>query len=302
MYAHTHTERGLLNAALLYASMGWRVLPLHTPGPGGCSCSRPGCSSPGKHPRTRSVDEATNDLGTVEGLWHRWPTANIAIVTGDVVVLDVDGPEGLTALAQLDHDHGPLAMTPVARTGRGIHLYFNAPAERLANSAGALPPGLHVRGAGGYVVAPPSLHASGVRYRWKRGGPLAPLPSWLASLIKRPTPAPAHEPVPQIITASRYLRRAIEDELRRVASAPEGARNTTLNLAAFRLGQVAAALGELNDLSGPLLEAARAAGLADREARATIASGLQAGSRQPRRILPRAEGGHGPTHPGGWHA
>ena len=42
-----------LNTALRLARSGWEVLPCHSPGPGGCSCRRPDCSSPGKHPRTR---------------------------------------------------------------------------------------------------------------------------------------------------------------------------------------------------------------------------------------------------------
>ena len=67
-------------------------------------------------------------------------------------------------------------------------------------------------------------------------------------------------------------------------TAPKGTRNTTLNRAAFRLGQLAGALDAGENLELPLLEAARAAGLHDREARATIASGLTAGALHPRAI------------------
>jgi hypothetical protein len=138
--------------------------------------------------------------------------------------------------------------------------------------------------------------ASGARYRWRRGGPLAPLPAWLATLLER-APAPVVATVPQITTGSRYLRRALEAELDGVATAPEGTRNTTLNRAALRIGQLAGALGEPDDVERLLLDAARAAGLGEREAEATIASGLRAGRGQPRPIRPRQHAGHGPTHP-----
>ena len=45
----------LLPAALEYVSLGWAVFPCHTPTIGGCSCGRCGCTSTGKHPRTRNV-------------------------------------------------------------------------------------------------------------------------------------------------------------------------------------------------------------------------------------------------------
>jgi hypothetical protein len=67
--------------------------------------------------------------------------------------------------------------------GAGRHLYFAHPKVLLRNKGG-LAPGIDLRGDGGYVVAPPSLHASGVRYalgaRSAAGnGGLAPLPDWV---------------------------------------------------------------------------------------------------------------------------
>jgi hypothetical protein len=79
-----------------------------------------------------------------------------------------------------------------AQTGSGgRHLLLKHPGQRVPNSAGVLGPGLDVRGDGGYIVVPPSLHASGRRYSWD--GALhpahmkpAPMPLWLAERLTQP--------------------------------------------------------------------------------------------------------------------
>lgn len=74
----------MLKAALAYAQkLKWAVLPLHTVKNGQCSCGRPDCTSPGKHPRVaRGVHDATTDPSVIIGWWRRWPNANIGIRTG----------------------------------------------------------------------------------------------------------------------------------------------------------------------------------------------------------------------------
>lgn len=151
------------------------VFPLHTPiltGPEPkCSCGNPECTSIGKHPRTRNgLHDATTDAGTITRWWSMWPDANIGMPTGKasgVVVLDVDEFDSLTAL---EEEHGKLPDGPVVLTGGGgLHLYFRAPDLVIPNSASKLGPGLDIRGGGGYVVLPPSLHVSGKRYQWLEG-------------------------------------------------------------------------------------------------------------------------------------
>jgi hypothetical protein len=173
----------LSEAALRYATeFGWAVLPLHTPTPGGgCSCG-PLCASPGKHPRTpNGVHDASKDPDVIRSWWNRWPDANIGIATGwmsGIVVVDVDGPKGEESLHKMCGN----PPTAVALTGRGRHLYFEHPGEPVPGRVG-LASKVDVRSDGGYVVAPPSLHASGHRYRWDTETglapgqcPLAPLP------------------------------------------------------------------------------------------------------------------------------
>jgi len=108
-----------LPAALAYAVAGWPVVPLHTPtSTGGCSCGRAACASAGKHPRTRhGFRDASTDPARITAWWRRWPDANVGVRTGELVVLDVDGPAGARALAELE-DRARAAAGHAARTHR----------------------------------------------------------------------------------------------------------------------------------------------------------------------------------------
>jgi hypothetical protein len=275
-------------AALRLASLAWPVFPLHTPTPDGCSCARPDCEKPGKHPRTRrGLHAASTSSAEVIAWWTRWPDANLAVATGALVVIDVDGPDGERALDQLQATHEPLPATLTAASARGRHLYYQAGPHHIGNSAGRLGPGIDVRGHGGYIIAPPSRHATGHQYGWTRRCPLALLPDWLAHLLAIPAPARPQSlarPAGGALTSvDRYLAGALRSELDRIAAAPVGARNDTLNRAAFRLAQLTAAgHGHPDQLHAPLLDAALAVGLTEPEAKATIASGLRAGTQHPR--------------------
>jgi hypothetical protein len=172
----------MITHATYYSRRGWAVLPLHWVVGSACSCGRR-CDSPGKHPLLpRGVHEASAELTYVETWWHRWPQANIGIATGAVsglVVLDVDGAKGRTSLSCR-----PVPPTVRVFTGHGEHHYFEHPGQCTIKNAVGLAPGLDIRADGGYVVAPPSLHASGRNYAWADGCvpgevELAPAPGWL---------------------------------------------------------------------------------------------------------------------------
>lgn len=155
----------VLRAAIGYALRGWRVFPVK-----------------GKLPLVMWQDEATTDEDHIRVWWEQqFPEAGVAIVTGSgLVVLDVDakngGLESLDALFKEYADKLPEAGTPVVRTGGGgLHFYFSTEKE-LRNRTGVRP-GIDIRGDGGYVVAPPSPHASGTAYVWEDdSGTLAPWP------------------------------------------------------------------------------------------------------------------------------
>ncbi len=184
----------LAAAALDLARRGARVHPL-----------RPGDKRP---LLTAWPTLATTEAATVAAWWHRYPTAGIGLATGrGLMVLDVDprhgGTESLAALPELPETREALTG------GGGRHLYFHSEARC---SAGLLGPGLDIRGAGGYVVAPPSPHPSGRRYEWHptRGlrHPVADAPAWLLGRLRpRPPPAPAphYDPPPDL---DRVVRRA----------------------------------------------------------------------------------------------
>lgn len=200
-----------LDAALAYAARGWRVLPLHTPAGDGCSCGRVCNGSAGKHPRTRGgVKDASTDPETIRGWWLRWPDANVGIATGPesgLAVVDIDPRhDGDATFRQLELKHGNVPDTIEAQTGGGgRHIAFLYPEGRRWRSADStLGPGVDTKGAGGYVVAPPSLHASGRQYAWDAAGhpeelPLAAPPAWLLDLVDPPreprAAAPATAPL-----------------------------------------------------------------------------------------------------------
>jgi hypothetical protein len=121
----------------------------------------------------------------VKEWWSRVPDANIAIATGkesDLVVLDVDGPEGEVKLAALEGAHGALPTTAEVKTGKGRHLHFAYP-RNTAKVKSIARQTLDIRADGGYVVAPPSLHANGREYAFARTDvqELAECPAWVVA-------------------------------------------------------------------------------------------------------------------------
>lgn len=167
----------LLKAALDYGRLGWSVIPVE---------------ARGKRPliRWQVYQSRRADPLEIAEWFRRWPDANVAVVTGVVsglVVLDLDPRHGAAeSLQRLQREHGPIGETVEAVTGGGgRHLYFAHPGEIVRNRVG-LAPGVDLRGDGGYVVAPPSVHASGAPYRWTCSPdvfPLASLPAWLVRLL-----------------------------------------------------------------------------------------------------------------------
>ncbi len=206
------TDR-ILSAALAYAErFDFWVFPCHWLRPdGSCSCGKPDCKTPAKHPLTEhGLNDATTDPAQIRAWWKRFPKANVAINCGvsGLVVLDVDPRHGgHETLATIEAKHGKLPDAPTVLTGGGgLHIYLRPPADvEIRNSAGALGPGLDVRGEGGHVVAPPSVHATGALYCWEASARIDELeipeaPAWLIGLLTAKPAAPAQRfRAPEII-------------------------------------------------------------------------------------------------------
>ncbi len=187
-------------AALDMAARGFRVHPVHGITDRVCTCAAGGaCERPGKHPHLSDwPDRATRDPEAIGTWWANWPDANVGIATGaasGVIVIDVDPDKGGDeTLAALEAELGPVPDTVEVMTGGGgRHRWFRHPGGRVPNSAGTLGPGLDVRGDGGYVLAPPSAHASTRTYEWEASStigdmPVAELPVGWASRLQNAPP------------------------------------------------------------------------------------------------------------------
>ena len=145
----------LMRAALAYAKQGIPVFPCR-----------------GKRPMTtHGLKDATTDPEQIAEWWTKWPNANIGACTGKASgfwALDVDGDAGRASMGVLVARHGQLPKTCAQKTGSGgYHFYFAANGQEVRNSASQLEPGLDIRGDGGYVIFPTSIHPdTGLPYVW----------------------------------------------------------------------------------------------------------------------------------------
>lgn len=169
-------------AALELAALGFRVFP---------------CVVGDKKPFIAEWQKrATTDENLIRGWWET-TDHNIGLATGadsGVIVLDWDGPPGYGTRNMLQAKHGNLPVTVTAATGKGAHEYYRYPSGLDVRNRQNQPlmPGFDLRGNGGYVLAPPSLHPSGKRYAWKRDPwdwDLQDLPDEFVELIHRPPAA-----------------------------------------------------------------------------------------------------------------
>ena len=171
--------------ALALAALGFAIFP---------------CQKGGKRPVGWLAPHGCRDVTSDPEVIKQWWTLgdwNVGIATDGGVVLDVDPRNGGDAsLQKLLDEHGALPPTWTVKTGGGGgHLYFARPAGLpIGCRKDGLPPGIDIKAAGGYVIAPPSLHASGNRYAWHThpaGAPLAQMPEWLVELCRKTKDATA---------------------------------------------------------------------------------------------------------------
>lgn len=181
---HDSTERTLSllgRWALFYAkTCGWAVFPLSP------KSKKPFSGSHG-------FEDATKDPAQIEAGWTETPDANIGIATGKssgVWILDIDPPAGAENMKILEAQNGELEQTLRQTTGRGgDQFFFRHPEEGVPCSTNKLAKNIDVRGDGGYVVLPPSIHPDGPAYRWFNDITPADIevgdaPGWLVGLVQ----------------------------------------------------------------------------------------------------------------------
>ncbi|HEA64721.1 MAG TPA: hypothetical protein ENI02_01080 [Candidatus Aminicenantes bacterium] len=111
--------------------------------------------------------EAPPSNETVKKWAKKWPKANIGLATGrasGIIVVDIDSPEGEEYYI---HNFGKIPSTIAQKTPNGRHLFFKHPGFICSNSTTLIKDvDIHIRGDGGYVIVPPSIHPEGGRYKW----------------------------------------------------------------------------------------------------------------------------------------
>lgn len=213
----------MLTPALLYASRGWRVLPVHYPTPEGrCSCGQASCPAVGKHPLIGGwTDDATTDREQITKWYKTWPKANIGLAFGaesGIVDIEVDPRSGGDKnLPLLEKKLGKLPPTLSFRSGGGgRHRLFIYPQDKRIRKATHIgrdllgftdnkkPTGIDIVSDGGQAVAPPSKHVSGKLYEWddEDAEPAELPPAWVAYLgSEKGSSSNAHASVEQLLQA-----------------------------------------------------------------------------------------------------
>jgi hypothetical protein len=265
------------------ALLGWRLHPTSRR-------TRAACFS-------EAATLATSDLNQLTRWSRQYPGCGWRVVMegSGIWALDLDVPgarhkhDGVSALRQLVAVHGRLPPRPTTRSGGGgLALFFAYRGEPIIGKAGHPAPGIDPRRGRQCVTVPPSVHPDTcLPYRWLIAPwELAPppAPTWLLGLVA-PPPAPLHEPPPLPSDASgdrrRYALVALRRAADRVATAPQGQRNDTLNTETFSLARfIGEGTLDATEVATAMAYSARQAGLLPPEVKATLASAFAAGYRR----------------------
>jgi len=161
----------MLDEALRYLDRGWSVIPAQRKG-------KKALVEWEEYSQRKPTPEE------IKSWWKKWPNANIAVITGRVsnlVAVDIDPDRGGDPRKVYNRTKTGL----ISRTGsNGYHLFYSYPTgtDHVYNKVGK--DGIDIRGDGGYVIAPPSVHASGKKYEFVSYSEPAVLPSWLTDEVE----------------------------------------------------------------------------------------------------------------------
>ena len=266
-------------AVWLQERLGAFVFAVDHPGLPRCAgAHRPGQScdgTRGKHPCGRWSRDSTDNPEVIRAALSRG-LRNLGIDCGKsgLLVVDEDRPGVFDSYAASTGQIVPVTFT--VTTGKGRHLYFRQPpGAPLGNGTGTLAGrDMDVRGNGGFVVGPSSVHHSGVRYTpVDAAAPVVPAPEWLiGALLTPPATALGHPGLRPHGPPDARLRGLVAT----VLDGQVGERNNRLHWASCRAAEMIAA-GQLDQATAidALARAGEAVGLAPGEVQATIASALR---------------------------
>jgi len=120
-------------------------------------------------------------IDEIDEWWHKWPDANIGLITGEVtnlVVVDVDNKAGEDKIREL----AP-GLKPHTKSPHGYHFWFDYH-PGLTNRA-KVADGIDIRTGGGYIIAPPGRNENGRIYSIAKGGAKHDcIPEALYSILK----------------------------------------------------------------------------------------------------------------------
>lgn len=274
-----------LESALAYLELGWSVIPLEP-------------ASKKSLIKWKQYQTERADAAQLQKWFTKWPDANIGIITGPVshiFVVDIDSPEGLELLCQ----HGELPDTAKVLTSKVGHLYFSYPENQDVKNTTGLVAGVDVRGAGGLVAAPPSVHASGVIYEWVSAPEvIAPAPGWLLELLQaKKQAAPVALPEPQRTHLNgagddpqqtrRFIEGCIRSEVGKVLAAPDGEKHTQiLKSSRYLAGYIATGAVTSDEIERALFEAIAPRADDKQSALDTIHDGIKYGQQKPLAVPP----------------
>ncbi len=310
-------ETPLPEAAAAYAAHGFRVLAVWwlRPGSNECACGNPDCGgSAGKHPIDKAWQKkASSDVDVVRASWGRRRHANIGLEMGGpdrLIAIDIDGEQGRRSWAELEAGVRKAPETLTSASGRadgGEHRIFrfakHHDISRFANRSSIKTQlkklmGLDVRVEGGQIVAAPSIHKSGSKYRWTVRAPIAELPDWLYEALaapielgQRPPAAAPRQPGQVVPLAGAYVKKVLENAARAVAETKKGGRNALLFTKACTVFEYF--LGERLDHQEAwttLSEAGCAAGLPKAEVENVLSKAWKRAQGQPRQVPPPSSG------------
>lgn len=228
--------------------------------------------------------DATVDQRRIDEWWGDRPDANVAVnlTAGPVrnaFVLDVDGPEGVLALRELEFEYGALPETTHVITPSGGHHYWFWAPRPVRQTLKAIGPGLETRIY--FITVPMSSRTEG-EYHFPSGRYVEPAeaPGW----VWKPAWRIPEEHVPSGADATigeKYVDAAVESARDRLRNMDGGTRHHTVKHEGYGIGRLILP-GEFDRVLSVLVDAAVDGGMRPSDARYQLRDLLRRGMRDPK--------------------